>query len=251
MFSKAPWSGAFASHEEKVQKGDEEGDSLVTILQTAEDRGALTLLIADCTETMRRSINDTFDAKQTGKKSDMTTDLKGDEALLDTSVDPGTVNVAQQDKLKRELAQRERELSGAKMQELKTAALNFFDAWRESVMSRVGEILNSKETALHQKDHAKPKPASPERSASPRRYPNPPQYDPGVGEMMRQLYPPMRNSLQKLPKEKRALILHSVFLLLLSLEHYQAHSRTLLLYLTNSLDLDVSFLAQDESKVAR
>ncbi|KAK0967114.1 hypothetical protein LTS01_017414 [Friedmanniomyces endolithicus] len=244
MFSKAPWTGVFASHDQppQDQKGEEEGESLITILKTAEERSALTLLLADCTESMRRSITDTFDAKQTGKKSDMTADLEGN---------PGTVDVAQQDKMKRELEQREKELSGAKMQELKEAALSFFDAWRDSVLSRVGEILNSKEKALHQKDQAQPRPASPTKSASSRQRPIPPQYDAGVGETMRQLYPPTKNPLQRLAEDKRALILHSVFLLLLSLEHYQAQSRTLLLYLTNSLDLDVSFLAQDESKVAR
>ncbi|KAK1083575.1 hypothetical protein LTR48_006167 [Friedmanniomyces endolithicus] len=244
MFSKAPWTGVFASHDQpsQDQKGEEEGESLITILKTAEERSALTLLVADCTESMRRSITDTFDAKQTGKKSDMTADLEGN---------PGTVDVAQQDKMNRELEQREKELSGAKMQELKEAALSFFDAWRDSVLSRVGEILNSKEKALHQKDQAQPRPASPTKSASSRQRPIPPQYDAGVGETMRQLYPPTKNPLQRLAEDKRALILHSVFLLLLSLEHYQAQSRTLLLYLTNSLDLDVSFLAQDESKVAR
>ncbi|KAK1062809.1 hypothetical protein LTR74_010004 [Friedmanniomyces endolithicus] len=248
MFSKAPWTGVFASHDQppQDQEGEEEGESLITILKTAEERSALTLLVADCTESMRRSITDTFDAKQTGKKSETTANLKGDEASIDKSLD-----VAQQDKLKRELEQREKELSGAKMQELKEAALSFFDAWRDSVLSRVGEILNSREKALHQKDQAKPRPASPTKSASSRQRPNPPQYDAGVGETMRQLYPPMKNPLQRLTEDKRALILHSVFLLLLSLEHYHAYSRTLLLYLNNSLDLDVSFLAQDESKVAR
>ncbi|KAK3074843.1 hypothetical protein LTR53_002362 [Teratosphaeriaceae sp. CCFEE 6253] len=247
MFSKAPWAGHFGSHEESPQKSEEEGDSLTTILRTTEDRGALTLLIADCTETMRRGINDTFDAKQTGKK----VDLVADQTLLDGSADAGTVDVAQQDKLKRELAQREKELSGPKMQELKSAAMHFFEVWRESVLSRIGEVLNSKETALRQKEHATPRPASPERLSGQRRYPDPPHYDPGVDAMMRDLYPALKNPLQSLPKEKRALILHSVFLLLLSLEHYQAHSRTLLLHLTTSLNLDISFLAQDESKVAR
>ncbi|KAK4547925.1 hypothetical protein LTR36_010644 [Oleoguttula mirabilis] len=252
MFSKASgaFSGAF-SHEEKVKQGDEEGDSLTTILPTAEDRSALTILIADCTEVMRRGIVDIFDAKQTGKPADMVTDLTGDQALLNTDVDPGTVDVAAQDKLKKELAQREKELSGPKMQELKTAALKYFDEWRESVIQRVGEIVNSKETAHEQKEHAEPRPSSPERVASPVRYPSPPKFDVGVGEIMKRLYPAINNSLSKLPEEKRALILHSVLLLLLSLEHYQAYSRTLMLYLTTSLDLSISFLAQDEGKVAR
>lgn len=252
MFSKASgaFSGAF-SHEDKVKKGDEEGDSLMTILPTTEDRSALTILIADCTEVMRQGIVDVFDAKQTGKPEDLVSDLTGDQALLDTKVDPGTVDVAAQDKLKQDLAQREKELSGPKMQELKTAALNYFDEWRESVIQRVGEIVNSKEVAHEQKEHANPKSSSPRRVASSVRYPDPPKFDVGVGEMMKTLYPATNNSLRQLPEEKRALILHSMLLLLLSLEHYQAYSRTLMLYLSTSLDLPVSVLAQDESKVAR
>lgn len=253
MFSKASgaFSGAF-SHEEKGKQSDEEGESLTTILQSEEDRSALTILVADCTEVMRQSIVDIFDAKQTGKPSDIVSDLTGDKALLNPDVDPGTVNVAEQDKLKKELAAREKELSGPKMRELKGAALKYFDTWRESVIQRVGEIVNSREKALEQKEHAKPKPVSPERSLSPRRrLPEPAQYDPGVEGAMKKLYPPINNSLKKLPEEKRALILHSVLLLLLSLEHYQAYSRTLMLYLSTSLDLAISFLAQDESKIAR
>ncbi|EMC94918.1 hypothetical protein BAUCODRAFT_123418 [Baudoinia panamericana UAMH 10762] len=250
MLSNGPWAGAFG-HEEKIKKTDEEGESLTTILHTREDRSALTILVADCTEVMRQSLVDIFDAKQTGKKADMVSDLTGDQALLNPDVKPGTVDVAQQDKLKRELAAREKELGAPKMQELKTAALKHFDEWRASVIQRVGEIVNSKETAEHHTHHAQPQQATPERAGSPMRYPDPPKYDPGVDEMMEKLYPPINNSLKKLPQEQRALILHSLLLLLLSLEHYQAYSRTLLLYLTTSLALSISILAQDESKVAR
>jgi len=266
MFSKASgaFSGAFSSDEkvEKVKKGDEEGDSLTTVLSTAEDRSALTILIADCTELMRQSIIDTFDAKQTGKPADMVSDLTGDQAVPKPDVDPQTLGEEerkklrqaqdkQQDKMKKELEQREKELSGPKMQELKTAALKHFDTWRESVIQRVGEIVNSKETAHEQKEHAHPKKDRHARTSSPMRYPDPPKYDPNVGEMMKKLHPPVDNSLKRLPEEKRALVLHSVLLLLLSLEHYNAYSRTLMLYLTTSLDLAIHFLAQDESKVAR
>jgi len=247
---KTPWS-SHAPTEEKVKKGDEEGESLTTILQHAEDRSALTILIADCTEAMRQNILDSFDPKQTGKKSDTTANLKGDQALLDQELDPGTVNVADKDREKKALERREKELSGAAMQELKAAALKHFDDWRSAVIQRVGEIVNSKETAQQHSQHANPRARHGERSGSPMRYPQPPKYDPNVGEMMTKLYPPTSNVLRKLPEEQRALILHSVLLLLLSLEHYQSYSRTVLLYLTTSLDLSVSFLAQDESKIAR
>ena len=260
MFSKATGavSGAF-SHEEKIKKGDEEGESLTTVLQTAEERSALTILVADCTELMRQNVVDTFDAKQTGKPADVVTDLTSDEAAPKPDADVGTLDAQEQEKLKREqekmareLKQREKELSGPKMQELKTATLKYFDGWRESVIQRVGEIVNSKETAHQQKEHAHPKTQAPQqKSASPMRVRNQSKYDPSVGETMKKMYPPVKNSLSKLPEEQRALVLHSVLLLLLSLEHYQSYSRTLMLYLSTSLDLSVSFLAQDESKIAR
>jgi len=252
MFAKAKGAvtGAF-SHDGRDRQAGEEGDSLITVLETQEDRSALTLLIADCTEAMRQSIVDIFDATQTGQKSDMVADLKGDAAIMNPAIDPGTVNVAEQDRLKKELAQREKDLSAPKMQEFKDAALKHFDAWRTSVIQRVGEILNSRQAAPRHEGQAKPETVSPERTVSPMRFPDPPDYDAAVTEKMQSLYPPTRNPLKRLPEAKRALILHSILLLLLSLEHYQAYSRTLLLHLTTSLGLDVSFLAHDESKVAR
>ncbi|KAI7045018.1 hypothetical protein KC352_g46276, partial [Hortaea werneckii] len=69
--------------------------------------------------------------------------------------------------------------------------------------------------------------------------------------MYKQTYPPIDNPLKEFAQEKRALILHSMLLLLLSLEHYQSYSRTLMLHLTTSLDLSIAFLAEDESKIAR
>ncbi|KAK5116356.1 hypothetical protein LTR62_007903 [Meristemomyces frigidus] len=263
LFSKATRAFSSGSPAEQVKQGDEEGDSLITILKTDDDRSALTILVADCTEFMRQNIIDIFEAKQTGKSDDLVaTPLTGDQALTNLDVDPGTVDVAAQDKAKKDLAQRqekmrkeleqrEKELSGPRMQELKSAALHFFDAWRTSVITRVGEIVNSKETAKQQKQHADPKPMYPERQTGRVRHHQQPQYDPSVDDMMKKLYLPVKNPLTKLPEAQRALILHSVLLLLLSLEHYQSHSRTLLLYVSTSLELDVSILAQDESKIAR
>lgn len=71
MFSKvkAPFGG-FGSRDgpQDARKSEEEGASLTTVLPTEEDRCALTLLVADCTETMRQNIVDTFDASQTGQQ---------------------------------------------------------------------------------------------------------------------------------------------------------------------------------------
>ena len=60
MFSKISKSLG-GSHEQ--QQSEDEDQSLTTILPTSEDRAELTLLIANCTETMRKGIEATFNAK--------------------------------------------------------------------------------------------------------------------------------------------------------------------------------------------
>lgn len=258
MFSKvkAPFA-AFGSRDaaRDTQKSDEHGASLTTVLPTEEDRCALTLLVADCTEVMRQNLVDVFDANQTGQQYDTITNMEpvtGDQAILNPDIDPATVDVTAIDKAKKELETRKKEVDSTKMQGLKKEALTYFDDWRQHVILRVGEVVNSKETAEEQKENSHPKT---ERSGSAStRKPvagSQSQQDKNVEEALARMYPPIDNTLKKLPHEKRALILNSMLLLLLSLEHYHAHSRTLLLYLTSSLGLPTNVLAEDESKVAR
>jgi hypothetical protein len=66
-----------------------------------------------------------------------------------------------------------------------------------------------------------------------------------------QLYPPTSTSLYSLPKDKRILLLNSMLLLLLSLEHYSSYSRILLLHISSSLHLPLHILVEDEVKVAQ
>lgn len=54
-----------------------------------------------------------------------------------------------------------------------------------------------------------------------------------------------------MPKEKRILLLNSVLLLLLSLEHYNAQSRILLLHIASSLHLPLHILSAQEVKIAQ
>ncbi|TLS24276.1 hypothetical protein PpBr36_08020 [Pyricularia pennisetigena] len=65
-----------------------------------------------------------------------------------------------------------------------------------------------------------------------------------------QLYAPAVTSLSTLPMARRRLILHSMLLLLLSLDTYTAYSRTLMLYLATSLQVPPHMLARDEVRVA-
>ena len=238
MFSKMPWSSSGDSHEEK-----EHEESLTTVLSTPEDRTELTLLIANCTETMRKTIIDTFDANQTGHKADIVKDLKGQNEWTDAV----KADIAAQDKAQKEQAAREKELSAPKMQETKNAALKYFDTWRENVISRVGEVVNSKEAAKHQAERAHA-----QHSHTPsKRISSISQDYQDTDKALREAFPPTETPLTKFDEPKRALILHSILLLLLSLEHYSAHSRVLLLHLTSSLHLSIKFLSEDESKIAR
>lgn len=66
-----------------------------------------------------------------------------------------------------------------------------------------------------------------------------------------ELYPPTSTSLYSLRKDKRILVLHSMLLLLLSLENYTAHSRILLLHIASSLHLPLHVLSEQEVIVAQ
>ncbi|KKY28763.1 hypothetical protein UCDDS831_g00149 [Diplodia seriata] len=245
-----PWS-----KDDEGQKKQEDDQSLTTVLETPELRSELTLLLANCLESMRATITDAFDARYatSDAASPPEEDLTGDDALRNPNLDAGSVDVEALDRQRKEREKREKELSAPAMQELKKAALNFFDDWRDAVLMRVGEVVNSKETAQGQKKAAtaksEPKDGTRQRTLSSSSAGRSP--DEEVGKALRELYPPIETPLLKLAEERRALVLHSMLLLLLSLEHYSAHSRILLLYLTSSLRLDVEFLTDDEKKVAR
>ncbi|KAI1812278.1 DUF726-domain-containing protein [Poronia punctata] len=248
MFQKASDSlkGKADSHDD--------GASLTTVLDTIEHRRALTLLIYDISELMRRQIVDTFDADETGaQKPDSSvgfadepnetdeTDETGGSAADDVERDSG------KEKEERARKERMREVNEKSMVELKKAALEFFDDWRDSVILRIGEVVNSR---TDQPQHSTPTNSkSDEPSASPGVEVD--DHEARIDERLREIYVPVETPLRTLDESKRALVLHSLILLMLSLKHYNAHSRTLLLYCTTSLGLSVKILSADEGKVAK
>jgi len=120
----------------KDESAREHQSDLSAILST-EERVELTLLIANITELMRKHITDTFDASITSAK-------KPQQALHITDKNP---NIDE--------SKREKELSAPKMLELRNASLEFFDKWRESVISRVGAVVNNpNEIVEEQKEKA-------------------------------------------------------------------------------------------------
>ncbi|KAI1101793.1 DUF726-domain-containing protein [Jackrogersella minutella] len=255
MFRKA---GSFlgGSHAEETKKQDEEGESLTTVLETDEDRSALTILICDISELMRKRILDTFDPKETGSQVvqiDVLADDNNESTSLEKSADDERKKETQKvlDKQNAGLAKLEKEVYEEKMVMLKTSALDFFDDWRDSVILRVGEVVNSRQTAQTQSKQARPEPTHQDSTTTLGGMGTMREQDNMIAETLLNLYPAVETTLRKVAKEKRILILHSVLLLLLSLEHYNAYSRTLLLYLTTSLGLSVTVLSEDEKKVAQ
>lgn len=236
----------------KKQNIEKDGEDLTTILDESQ-RADLTLLIADATESMRKLIVENFNACAGLSKALLRENMTEDEKLMSTDVDPGTADVAALDRERKLKEQYEREISSVKMKDLKRNALEAFDGWRETVIERVGQVVNSERTAKGQlvKDAkaGKAQPQAPDHS-------NPKNVEKksanqGITLKFKDLYPPTKTSLTKLSMQQRTLILHSMLLLLLSLEHYNALSRVLLLHLTSSLKLPLKTFEQDETTVAK
>ena len=239
-----------------AQHGGKDDESLTTILDS-QQRSQLTLLLAFATARMREAIENNFDATATLPSSLLQGRASEDDRIMNPNIDTGTVDVEQYDRERKLKEQREKELNTPKMLELKAASLQFFDAWREGVIRRVGEVVNSKEIAAsHLMDASaatkgkmevrelkdkKIDPHAPTGNAAD---------SSAAAAMLKDLYPPVPTPLAKLEEPHRILILHSMLLLLLSLEHYIAPSRILLLYLTSSLHLPLSILTRDEEKIA-
>ncbi|KAL1381945.1 hypothetical protein HDK64DRAFT_320772 [Phyllosticta capitalensis] len=243
---KMPWSHG------KDQKKAENEQSLTTILDTPELRGDLTLLLASCTESMRKTITDAFEVQLTGgpdPTAAQAQDTKDEKAQKKAEANPAKAAAEAAERKRKERDRLEKELASPKTQELKLSALEFFEEWREMVLHRVGEAVNAQETAQGAKKEAKGH-AEPERKTQEREL-EPQDGDQPAASVLSQLYPPQETALARLPKEKRLLVLHSLLLLLLSLEHYSSLSRVLLLHVTSSLKLDLKLLTEDEEKIAK
>lgn len=214
----------------KREAGSNEDQDLTTLLDR-DQRADLTVLIAQITESMRKAVVDNLTVPrapgnqssnvQKSETGDVS-EIAGSEA--DRKSHPendGQENVS----------------TGRINPPVKPAALRHFDEWRDSVLLRVGEVMNRPDEDTKERK----RPQSQDIST---------QGD-NVSTRLREIYPPVETPLSQLPRSEKLLILHSLLLLLLSLEHYSAHSRVLLLFVASSLGLTLEDLNQNEAKVAR
>jgi hypothetical protein len=191
-------------------------------------RGDLMVLISVALEQMRKTILESFEALPISQKepprsrNELTQvpNQRGREASFNATEEGMRDAVGLDPKSRKE-------------------ALAYFDEWQNSVLLRVGQVVNEREESQDGQAPVKkfPKdPAEPEQETSNR---------------LQQVYPPLDNALRDGPKAQRLLILRSLLLLLLGLEHYNAYSRVLLLHIASSLNLQLGDLNDNEAKIAR
>ncbi|KAH8657813.1 hypothetical protein BX600DRAFT_438999 [Xylariales sp. PMI_506] len=237
--------------------------SLTTILPTHEDRANLLILVSDCMTAMGSQLSFVFDPDRAGNASPTHIKLaeypKAEQELTESKADPAIRPPAtgnggdekddegEEEKAARARNQRKKDLSKPEIIELKEAALEHFNQWRDNVLQRVAGALN------HQgSQDSEEAPKGPEGPPSDSKKTNPDSpADQDDIEQLQKLYPPQTTTLTQLGGPHRILILHSILLLLLGLETYQAHSRVLMLRLTSSLLLPPRILAQNETVVAK
>ncbi|KAI1608655.1 hypothetical protein EDD36DRAFT_447476 [Exophiala viscosa] len=239
-----------SSPQTNSQNEQADDQSLATLL-TLEQRAELSLLITNTTENMRNDIINGFDQiPKSETKKDTPAEAEPDVSKLKLE-DPGD---GSQEAEAEALQQQERE--AAKLEEeatvsatpqseaLKKSALEFFDKWSESVVLRVGEVVNSRE----ERENAHHARNLPSQSNNPQYVPN--ERDKVADARLAKIYPPVRTQLASLSHLERSTILKAILLMLLSLEAYRAHSRTLILRLATSLHISAGELSKMEKDTA-
>ncbi|KAF1988993.1 DUF726-domain-containing protein [Aulographum hederae CBS 113979] len=219
----------------KPKQKEKDGEDLTTLLDESQ-RTDLVELIALITGKMRETLHSNFDATA-GLNQDLLRDkskMSDEEKMRTAPTNPE--EVARLEKEQKRKGQAERSLTSPTMRDLQESSFKAFEEWRSQILQRIGD-------AVEQGNFAKEKTAAPEdfENTFPEvgiRITEPPKF--------RDLFVPVKTPLTKLSMDKRRLILHSVLLLLLSLEKYSAASRILMLYLTSSLKLPLTTFEKDE-----
>lgn len=249
---KEKHAALFESKQQPDESTGNDGQDLTSILDRSQ-RADLTVLVAEIAESMRIRLLENFDVSQQSKTPQTETPpsqtptpvreegkAEGDEPAPSLPPRPqNTTSPSDKDKAVKRKPTPEKSTFAPRAKE---AALSQFEDWRDSVLLRIGEVVN-KDFEHDAENQSKPVPEDSEKLQL--------NEDPKHIEKLREIYHPLETPLLNLPKAKRLLILHSLLLLLLSLKHYSAHSRVLLLHVSSSLEIDIDILNEDEVKVAR
>ncbi|KAJ5460498.1 uncharacterized protein N7458_002050 [Penicillium daleae] len=234
--------------------GSDRGQDLTSILDRSQ-RADLTVLVAEIAESMRVALLEVFETPEPNPTTDEPSPRQSPSPEKDDEAPPllarpqdGSSPASGEGATQREQRQRPSPGPGPRRNATAAAAkaraknrtLSHFENWRDSVLLRIGEVVNRDD-----------EPQEKGSSDAAKSDDLPLEEDEERIDKMRQVYHPIETPLLDLPKATRLLILHSLLLLLLSLKHYSAYSRVLLLYVSSSLEIDVKVLNENETKVAR
>lgn len=221
------------------------GQDLSSILDRSQ-RGDLTVLVAEVAESMRVGILELFENKEESPNRSSPRPSPQDDPREDRDEDkPPLPQRPQRKPVPGQASSKSTESSEKPLRpQAKVTVLSTFEHWRDSVLLRVGEVVNQDNDDQQDQSQSELQKAAKSDDI-------PLDEDKDSLEKLREIYHPVETPLAELPKATRLLILHSLLLLLLSLEHYSAYSRVLMLNVASSLNIDINVLNQDEVKVAR
>lgn len=213
-------------------------DQSLASLLTAEQRRDLKTLIKTAMQQMRTSIVRAFEseAADTNRQPHQTpVNPKQDASEKNEPISKATDTTDHSN------------LSTSELYKLQSAALAFFDTWRDKVVHRVNEVLASESQSSKPKDLSH---AEEVANAAAKEETTLSASDKAAMDALSAIYRPIPTPLSRLNYGERLTSLNAILLLLLSLESYTAHSRTLLLRLSSSLQIPVSRLTKMEKDVA-
>ncbi|OJJ47160.1 hypothetical protein ASPZODRAFT_50271, partial [Penicilliopsis zonata CBS 506.65] len=235
--TKGKFFDKYATRSETHAPSDR-GQDLTTILDRS-NRAELTILVAEIANFMRDRIVRNLSVQAPPARSspsDMTTQTNVHQEKDISRTDPHSDPEERSDP--------EEETYPVNYDpEFTVHVLQYFDDWRDSVLLRIGEVVNKESEPDNGGKAVQEQYCDASLSRDPK----------GEDDVakLHSVYPAVDTPLAQLPVQVKLLILHSMILLLLSLEHYSAHSRVLLLHLVSSLGLSLKDLNQDEIKIAR
>ncbi|KAK6072852.1 hypothetical protein SCUP515_07177 [Seiridium cupressi] len=147
------------------------------------------------------------------------------------------------------------------LMKLRKAALKHFDSWRDEVLGKLREIVDTPDDQKVLDARRKRSEVIAKKKAE----------EPGEGEdllhfgdanessdknskanlgSIQHLYHPVPTRLTTIPLVDRKDVLSSMLILLLSIGNYSAHSRALVCYLASALEISPSFLDKEEVEIA-
>ncbi|KAJ5262132.1 hypothetical protein N7505_008999 [Penicillium chrysogenum] len=238
-------SGGFFESKQSNASESDRGQDLSSILDRSQ-RGDLTVLVAEIAESMRVKILEIHEhANAKDGSPSRPSPRPSPESDRDEDAPPLPPRPQGNGASKNGASPRQGSNSKPSSPHVRVTALSAFEDWRDSVLLRVGTVVNKDD------DNQGKKEGQGDLQNAAKSGDLPLDEDKDRIAKLQEIYHPVETPLAELPKATRLLILHSLLLLVLSLEHYSAYSRVLMLNVASSLSIDINMLNQDEVSVAR